>query len=332
LVKNKYGIGIIGCGLIGYKRAANIDGNSKIKIFCDVNLEKAKTLSKEFGGNCTTDWRQVIEAEDVDIVIISTVHNILADIALYCVELGKPVLIEKPGACRPRELDELIEVSKNNNIQVHVGYNHRFHPAFLKAKEIINNDIIGETYFIRAHYGHGGRIGYENEWRADKKISGGGELIDQGTHLIDLSMWLFNEDFIIINGETKTYFWNMDVDDNVFLTLETSSNKIAHLHASWTEWKNEFFFEIVGSVGKICINGLGGSYGTEKLVLYKMRPEMGPPDSEIWEWPNDDSSWSNQWSYFVNEIMENKTECNPGLASSRQVLNVVDKIYNKGNL
>ena len=124
----------------------------------------------------------------------------------------------------------------------------------------------------------------------------------------------------------------MDVEDNAFLTLKTDSGKIAHLHASWTEWKNLFSFEIIGEKGKLQIDGLGGSYGTERLTFHKMKPEMGPPETKIWEWPGNDLSWKKEWMYFIDEIKKGKIDCNPGLNSTREVIEVIENLYRKKNI
>ena len=141
--------------------------------------------------------------------------------------------------------------------------------------------------FIRGRYGHGGRIGYDREWRADPTLSGGGELIDQGVHLIDLSRW-FLGDFAHVDGAAHTYFWDMPVDDNAFLRLTTAAGQVALLHVSCTEWKNLFSLRDLRPHGKLQIDGLGGSYGIERLTHYRMLPEMGPPETTIWEYPQGD--------------------------------------------
>jgi predicted dehydrogenase len=143
--------------------------------------------------------------------------------------------------------------------------------------------------FIRARYGHGGRVGYENEWRAQPAISGGGELIDQGSHLIDLSRW-FLGDLTVDYAAVPTLFWRMQADDNCFLALRSGSGQIAWLHASWTEWKNTFSFEIFGRDGKLVVDGLGGSYGQERLTYYRMLPQMGPPETTTFDFPEQDQS------------------------------------------
>ena len=133
--------------------------------------------------------------------------------------------------------------------KVRVGFNHRYHPALLKAKELVNAGELGELMFVRGRYGHGGRIGYDREWRANPELSGGGELIDQGVHMIDLSRW-FLGDFSEIQGYAHTYFWDMPVDDNGFMILRTAKNQTAFLHVSCTEWKNLFSLEIYGRNAK----------------------------------------------------------------------------------
>ncbi len=184
--------------------------------------------------------------------------------------------------------------------------------------------------FIRGRYGHGGRIGYEKEWRAQKKIAGGGELIDQGMHLIDLSR-MFLGDFTDVRGFAHTYFWEMNVEDNVFMILTTPGKQTAFLHASWTEWKNMFSFEIYGENAKIEISGLGGSYGTEKITFYKMLPQMGPPETTSWEYPFLDLSWEVEFKKFLEDIRLGRKP-SPGLEDAKEALKVVEKVYEESGI
>ncbi|MEE8574820.1 MAG: Gfo/Idh/MocA family oxidoreductase, partial [Thermodesulfobacteriota bacterium] len=248
-----------------------------------------------------------------------------AEITLEAVMNGKHVLVEKPGARYYKELDPVIEAVKKSGSIVRVGFNHRYHRAFRKAQEIIETGELGELMFVRARYGHGGRVGYDKEWRAKPEISGGGELIDQGMHLIDLAR-MFLGDFTTVEGHAHTYFWDMPVDDNSFLLLKTEKDQTAFLHASCTEWKNMFSFEIYGRVGKLQIDGLGGSYGIEKLTYYKMLPEMGPPETSSWEYPSADDSWEVEFKEFLEDI-ELKRAPAASLHDARAALEIVDKIY-----
>lgn len=321
-------VAIIGCGLIGQKRA-NALKNKKNLLFCvDKVYEKAKHLADQFSGCiASTDYQKIVQDADVQVVIISTLHNALAEIAHAAVASGKHVLIEKPGARHFSELKPIMQLAKKNNVIVRVGFNHRYHRALRKARELIDQNALGELMFVRARYGHGGRIGYDMEWRADPHLSGGGELIDQGVHLIDLARW-FLGDFSDVQGDAHTYYWNMPVDDNAFLLLKTPKQQIAFLHASCTEWKNTFSFEIYGRLGKIDINGLGGSYGIEKITFYKMLPEMGPPETFSWEYPMADNSWEVELTEFFNDIQQNR-QSSPGLNDAYAVLKIVDQIYQK---
>ena len=258
-------VAISGCGLDGQKRARALAG-AKLVACVDPDRSRAGDLARNAKG-CAVfpDWRSVIRSDQIDVVIVATPHNLLAEISGAAVREGKHVLVEKPGARNVDELRGLISIAESAGVRVRVGFNHRYHPAFQQARELVDSGKIGSLMFIRARYGHGGRKEYDREWRARPEISGGGELIDQGTHLIDLAHWFLGE-FEEVDGFAHTYFWEIPVDDNAFLLLKTKEKKVAFLHASWTEWKNTFSFEIYGRGGKLQVDGLGGSYGAERLT------------------------------------------------------------------
>ncbi len=316
---------IIGCGLIGQKRAKAL-GECKLVACVDLIQDKANELAQQFPGCKTeTNWQKAIALPGVDIVIIATLHASLAEITYASIQRNLHVLVEKPGARLAAELKPILNEISNTNSLVRVGFNHRYHRAFRKARSLVDEGALGELMFIRARYGHGGRIGYDKEWRSQPELSGGGELIDQGVHLIDLAQW-FLGDFNDIQGYAHTYYWDMPVDDNGFLILKTSKNQVAHLHASCTEWKNTFSFEIYGHHGKLDINGLGGSYGTERLTFYKMLPEMGPPETQIWEYPMVDNSWQVEFSEFIDDITLRRQPA-ANLTHAYKALEIVEEIY-----
>jgi predicted dehydrogenase len=324
-MKDHPGVAILGCGLIGKKRAKALQGAS-LRVCADIDSGRAQQLARAYSGaDFTADWRSAIHRDDVDIVIVATTNQALVETSLEAANAGKHIIVEKPAARNIAELDTLINAAQKNNVLVRVGFNHRYHPALLKAHELLNAGELGELMFIRGRYGHGGRVGYDREWRADPALSGGGELIDQGVHLIDLSRW-FMGDFVSIEGYAHTYFWDMPVDDNGFMLLKTAKNQTAFLHVSCTEWKNMFSLEIYGRDAKLHIEGLGGSYGIEKLTFYKMLPEMGPPDTMIWEYPRGDNSWALEFSAFLEDIRLGRTP-SANLNDAREALLAVEKIY-----
>jgi predicted dehydrogenase len=290
-----------------------------------MDFSRAENLAGTSGARTFRDWRELIRLPQVNMVVIATQHDSLAAITRAAAEAGKHVLVEKPAARSASELEPVMAAVEKHHVTVHVGFNHRYHRALRKAREIVDSGALGDLMFIRARYGHGGRVGYDREWRADPSLSGGGELIDQGSHLIDLSRW-FLGDFPEIHGFAHTYYWDMPVEDNGFMILTTSKKQVAFLHASCTEWKNLFSMEIYGRIGKLDISGLGGSYGVERLTHYRMLPDMGPPETMAWEYPMADDSWSLEIEALYDEISTNRIPC-PGLKDAYEALRIIGKIY-----
>jgi predicted dehydrogenase len=320
-------VGIIGCGLIGHKRAKAL-GDSRLVIVADTHRASADRLAAAHPGCvATTDPLAVIARDDVQLVIIATTNDALAPLALAAVQRGKHVLVEKPGARMADELMPVVEAARRAGVVVKVGFNHRFHPAFMKAREIWDSGVCGPLMFIRARYGQGGRLGMEKEWRGQARIAGGGEMLDQGVHLIDLARW-FAGDFVEVDGHVGRFFWQWEVEDNGFALLKTAGGQVAWLHASCTEWKNLFSFEIYGRDAKLHIDGLGGSYGVERLTHYQMLPAMGPPDTTSWEYPGEDRSWHREYAHLVACIEEGVPVLG-GLDDALAALRVVDRLYEK---
>ncbi|MSU45602.1 MAG: Gfo/Idh/MocA family oxidoreductase [Lacunisphaera sp.] len=316
---------LVGCGLIGRKRAASM-APGQLRYACDLDAARAAKLAKSHPG-CTalSDYKSALADSTVPAVIVSTQNGSLAPIALDAVRAGKHVLVEKPGALNAAQLRAVQAAAAKTGGKVRLGYNHRFHPALQKARKLADSGGLGPLMFLRGRYGHGGRKGYDREWRADPKLSGGGELIDQGVHLIDLAGW-FLGDFTKREGHAATYFWDMKVDDNAFLSLRTAGGQTAWLHVSCTEWKNLFSLELYGREGKVAIEGLGGSYGPERCTYYKMLPQLGPPETTVWDFPAGDGSWALELAAFTEDIRTDRAP-SPGLREGIRTLEIVEHIY-----
>jgi predicted dehydrogenase len=320
-------VAIIGCGLIGTKRASSLSTDDRLVAAADVQLERAQTLAGKCAGClATNDWRQALRG-DIDAVIVSTTNDMLAPITLAALEAGKHVLVEKPAARNAAELVPVIEAQPRTGKIVKVGFNLRFHPAIARAKRLVDEGAVGPLMFLRARYGHGGRLGMEKEWRGDPDRSGGGEMLDQGVHLIDLARWFLGE-FVSVTGEVANYFWNWRVEDNGFALLKTAAGQIAQIHASCTEWKNLFSFEIYGKDGKLQIDGLGGSYGPERLTWYRMLPQMGPPEVTEFTFPSEDVSWKQEFEHF-RRCIAGSVEPMSGLADAKAALDATEILYRK---
>ncbi|HEX3463941.1 MAG TPA: Gfo/Idh/MocA family oxidoreductase [Candidatus Elarobacter sp.] len=317
-------VAIVGCGLIGQKRARTLAPGA-LRVACDADAARANALAGAYGAEASTDWERALAREDVDLAIVATSHDALARITAHAAAHGKHVLVEKPAARRAHELDAVRDAVARTGAKVRVGFNHRYHRAFRQARAIVDTGALGELTHVRARYGHGGRLGYEKEWRFVPEISGGGEAIDQGMHLIDLARW-FLGDFPNVAGAAPAYFWESPVEDNAFFLLRTARGQVASLHASWTEWKNLFSFELFGRTGKLEITGLGGSYGPERLAHYAMTPELGPPPTTIYEYPMADDSWEAEYAAFLEDIARDRVP-DPSVEDARAALAIVEAVY-----
>jgi len=318
-------IAIIGCGLIGRKRALALSKKDRLIACCDINKSVAKQFASEFSCKPFVRYQDLISMLKFDIVIVSVVNKFAKDIVWYTLNSRMNVLAEKPLGRNAAEALEMVNKARKKGMILKTGFNHRFHPAVWKAKELVDSNQIGTIFNIRARYGHGGRPGMEKEWRASKDLCGGGELLDQGVHIIDLIRW-FGGEINEVYGNVETKFWPLEVEDNAFALLKTKNNVSASFHVSWTNWKNIFSFEIFGTDGYLRIEGLGGSYGPETLELGIRKPEGGKPDITTFEFDPEDVSWKNEWKEFKSAIEEKREPIgsgNDGLLANK----VIEAIY-----
>lgn len=341
-------IGIVGAGHMGRIRAQSAQAHPGCRVVqvADTVSESAEALAKEVGCEAGTDWQHLVARRDIDAVVVATPHKYLAPITIAALQAGKHVFCEKPMARTVAEADEVLTCHRSHPQVLVVGFTLRHHPAIARARELLLEGAIGEPFYVRGCYGHGGRPGYQQEWRADPELAGGGELLDQGIHLIDLSRWFLGE-FREVSGLTATFFWGMrastettsatgwpspvrrPVEDNAFVLLRTRDGRVASLHASWTQWKNRFSFEVFGRDGFLVVDGLGGSYGLERLTKGRRRAEGGPPELEEFAFggseqgaavlgsrqvqdrgvsvggcsPSVDEVWRREWTEFMATIL-----------------------------
>jgi len=321
-------VGVVGCGLIGSRRAAVAanDPKCRVVVVADRDLARAKDVAERIGALAAPEWEEVIGHPEVDVVVVATTHDWLAPVSVAAIKAGKHVLCEKPMSRNRPEAEEMVAAARNSGRVVKVGFNHRYHPAIQQAHRLTRAGRIGTLLFARCRYGHGGRAGYEGEWRMNPILSGGGELLDQGIHALDLFRW-FLGDLEVVAGVTATWVWDAPVEDNVFALLRSRRGQIASLHASWTQWKNLFSFEICGDRGALVIDGLGKSYGTEGLTIYTRNRAGGAPTEERHEFPGPDRSWDAEWDDFISAIRTGTTpmaDPDDGLAALRLVEAIYD--------
>jgi predicted dehydrogenase len=352
-------IAIIGAGRMGRIRAASAAAHSRCRVTHVVDLDprRAQALAAEIATGCawSTAWEPVVGLADVDAVVVSTAHQFLAPISCAALRAGKHVFCEKPMARTTREARQVLEAARNQaggteKPKMMVGFTLRQHPAIARAHRLVAEGEIGQPFYTRAHYGHGGRPGYDREWRMDPELGGGGELLDQGIHLIDLSRWFLGE-FAEAAGMIGTYYWTgtaetdapvtsgfarvpgSPAEDNAFLLLRTAIGQTASLHASWTQWKNAFQFEIYGREGSLAVTGLGGSYGRETLFETRRNRAGGVP--EIIETTFETAGvWDREWQAFVGAVLPGSIAAGElsapaTLVDGWRALEIVQQVYDR---
>lgn len=299
-------VGLVGAGIVGARRAdlVHSDPRARLVSVADIDLERARQVADQSGiPGCriSANWHDVTDDSTVDVVIVSTFHKFLAPVTIAALDAGKHVLCEKPLGQNLEQARSMVTAARASNRLLKVGFNHRYHPALRQAHQLLAEGAIGEPMFIRAVYGHGGRPDYAREWRMDPDLGGGGHLVEHAVHLIDLSRWFLGE-FSRVFAYAPSYYYPTPLEDNVFASLWTEKGQIAQLHSSATQWRNRFEFEIFGKDGFLSAQGLGKSYGLEKLTLGKRLPQHGPPDETTWEFPGGDISWRDEWFDFTHAL------------------------------
>ncbi|HWE34479.1 MAG TPA: Gfo/Idh/MocA family oxidoreductase [Solirubrobacteraceae bacterium] len=298
-------IAIIGAGLIGFKRARSLGDDRLIGAY-DLDPDATARLAAVGGPEAVAcESAEQLLGLSPEVVVVAVPHHLLAEYAVDALRSGSHVLVEKPAGIGVRDVKRIADAAAAADRRVKVGFNHRFHPAIARAVAEAHSGRFGDVMFARARYGHGGRLGYEREWRMRPELSGGGELIDQGMHLFDIFHWLLGP-LPLHSALLRTQFWEAVVEDNAVIVLGTDGDRAAPwgtFHVTWTEWKNTFSIEIYCRTGKLQLDGLQGSYGPPRLTIYEMSPELGPPATEVIEYDPDDASWEREWQHFREAVL-----------------------------
>ena len=329
---NNIRVGVVGVGGMGkrWAQVAQEHPTSSLLAICHHDQTRADEFSKQFRCEGCTDWHAIVDRTDIDAVVVATPHNLLTVIAQAALESGKHVFCEKPGGISSAAIQKGIDIAAAKNLRYRVNFNIRLHPAVALAKQKADEGAIGELMFMKAIYGHAGREGYEKEWWCNKEVSGGGELIDQGSHVIDLANWFLGP-FTEQATSLTTGFWKIaPLEDNAFLLLKNAQGAIAQVHASWTHWKKTFRLEVYGREGYLLVDGLGGQYGLERLIHGRRTHGREPPPEEIWEFPSEpgkpDAALKNSWEEFVQSIKQSK-DIGPSARDAVAALKVIEHGY-----
>lgn len=300
-------VAIIGAGLQCRRRAPVVRDwpGTELAVIAGHTAASAEKMARAMGAQASGDWQEVVNRNDLDLVLVCTPPHLHAPVSIAAMKAGKHVLCEKPLTRRLDEAEEMVKVARATRRVLKCGFNHRHHPGIWKAKQLLDQGSLGTPVFARCRYGITGRPGYEKEWRANPEMAAGGQLIEQGIHGMDLIRWFLGDITEAAGMTANRYFTLQPLEDNGMALFRASSGAIAMLHASLTQWKNLFSFEIFGQDGYARVEGLGSSYGTEQLVTGK-RDFTAPFSETLTEYRGSDASWQEEWKEFVTAIQENR--------------------------
>lgn len=324
-------IAIAGYGKIGQVRANEINNNSNTKLVAIYDIKKPELLDDNVVF-CTS-FEDLIN-QDIDAVFICAFNDVLADFTSQSLKAGKHVFCEKPPARTSEELKEVIQIQEQTDLILKYGFNHRYHYSVMEAKKIIDSGSMGKLLWLRGVYGKAGSIDYHKNWRNYKEISGGGILIDQGIHMLDLMRYFSGQDFTHINSFVTTSYWDIESEDNAFAIMQSDEKVTAMLHSSATQWKHKFLLEMCFEEGYVNLDGiLSGtrSYAPEKLVVGRREFEdttfaMGKP-KENTTWFENDNSWKLEVDEFVDAILGKGSIKNGTSQDAFETLRLVERIY-----
>jgi len=324
-------VGIAGFGKIGQIRANELEKNENSKVVAVFDAIKPDKLANNI--KIVESFEELLN-QDIDAVFICAFNNVLADFTSQALEAGKHVFCEKPPARTTEELKSVIKIENNSNLILKYGFNHRYHYSVQEAKKIIDSGTMGKLLWLRGVYGKAGSIDYDKNWRNYSKYSGGGILIDQGIHMLDLMRYFSNQNFTNINSFVTTSYWNIDSEDNAFAIMQSKNQVTAMLHSSATQWKHKFSLEMCFEQGYINLDGiLSGtrSYAPEKLIVGRREFEditfaMGKP-KENTTWFENDDSWKLEVDEFINAILDGSKIEHGTSKDAFETLKLVERIY-----
>ena len=323
--------GIVGYGYMGEIRRRNVEAHSDLELagVCDPKLDAPPAP-----GVPLFESPAALVAADLDVVFVCTPNNLTPLVVVEALEHGRHVFCEKPPGRGLADIQRIVETERAHpELKLIFGFNHRHHPGVTDAKAIVDSGNLGEILYLRGVYGKSGGDGFERSWRNDPAVGGGGILLDQGIHMLDLFRF-FCGDFDEVMGMAVTSHWHIPVEDNAFVLLRNARGQIAHLHSTATSWKHTFRLEIGLEKGYLTISGLlskTGSYGRETLLIGR-RPQrgeaaaLGNPREEL-TYYDSDPSWDLEVNHFVECIRSGEPIAQGTSTDALKVMEIVDRVY-----
>ena len=320
-------VGIIGFGKMGQIRLEVI---KKLDIFEVVSIyDPYSTKKNRLFVNSLDD---LFDNKNIEIIFVCTPNYLNKKLTIESLKKEKHVFCENPPGLNAKDIEDVIIAENKYKKTLMYGFNHRHHDSIQKIKQIVDKKEFGRILWMRGRYGKSVETDFYKNWRSKKEYSGGGILIDQGIHMLDIFLYLAG-DFDKIQAAVSNLYWDLDIEDNVFAMLQNSKNKIAaSLHSTMTQWRNLFSLEVFFEKGYVVLNGLNTSsksYGEEVLNIAKNR-SLAP--AAIWEEEENihfkiDNSWEKEIIEFNKSIIKNTKPIIGNSLEALQLMKVIDEIY-----
>lgn len=320
-------VGIIGFGKIGKLRYKILNKNKNIEIY---KIFDPKFNNK--GSLFCSNVSDIINCKVIDTVFICTPNYLNAELTCLNLKNKKNVFCEKPPAISLKEMNKIILYEKKYKKKLMYGFNHRHHQSILKMKELINSKKFGRVLWARGRYGKSVSKDFYQNWRSNIKYSGGGILIDQGIHMLDLLDYFCGR-FDIIQSMKSSSYWYKKIEDNVFINLKNSKkNILCSMHSTMTQWRHLFSLEIFLQKGYIVLNGLktsSNSYGKEVLTyaINRSKPPEASWSKQKYIIFKSDLSFKNEIDIFVNSIIKKNKIKSGNSKDALNILKLIDKVY-----
>ena len=321
-------VAVIGAGRTGSRRAASAANHprSELAVVVDPDENAGRRLAGRHGCLFATDSMKALDSDDIHVVVVATPNAHLAEVAIAALKSGRHVLVEGPMGRNVTEAVAMAGAASSSNRVLKVGFNHRYHPALTRAHAFFSEGVIGPIINLRVRYGQGTRPGRISDWRENRELAGGGQLMHHGVHVLDLVHWFAGEPKELL-AFLQTAVWPIKpLEDSAFALLRFESGIVANVHTAWTQWTDLFSFEVFGTQGSITVDGLGDTFGQERLVVARRKADGGSPYTETTTFDDEDISWDAEWAEFIAAIDEGR----PYMGTPHDgvtVMNILDGLY-----
>ena len=322
-------IGIAGYGVVGRRRRQFIDQHPSLRTVavCDRAFAGSGRMADGVAFHPTYD--QVLN-EPLDALFVCMPNYIAAEVTQAALERGLHVFCEKPPGVTVSDVEQVMVVEHARpGLVLKYGFNHRYHESVKEALRLVRSGEYGDIVNVRGVYGKSRITPFHGGWRSERALAGGGILLDQGVHMLDL-MRLFCGDFVDVKSYVSNGFWKHDVEDNAYALMKDTRGRIAMLHSTATQWQHRFVMEVALTDGYLELRGLLSgtkSYGQERLIVgRRVEAETGSPAETVITYL-DDNSWAEEIAEFAAAITGQGRVEEGTSADALAVMKLVYRIY-----